>query len=333
MRGLAESTDACRAEFLKLVVSNGDDYRIIGASVWLLDRRDAVFVLRFGDIDPGVVDLSLDVVFLQFANDVDYLGVAEVRTIFLEGQAKHKNACAVHLNTAFGHGFNQLGYNIGAHAVIEPAPGENDFRVVADGLGFVGKVVRINTDTMSAHKPGTEWQEIPFGACGLQHGLGVDTHFIEDEGEFVDQRDIDVALGVLDDLGRFRNLDAGCFVGTDGDDLVVDRIDQIGHFRRGTCCHFFDSSDAMLLVARVDTLRAVAGVEILVELEAGEFFEDGNAIFFGGARVDRRFVNDDITLLEYLADGFRGFDQRGQVGLVVPVDGSGHGDDEAVALP
>ena len=84
----------------------------------------------------------------------------------------------------------------------------------------------------------------------------------------------------------------------------------------------------MFFVARVDALRAVTRVEILVELQAGEFFEDGNAVLFGGTRVDRRFVDDDIALLEYLADGFRGLDQRGEVRLVVLVDGRGHGDDE-----
>ena len=88
----------------------------------------------------------------------------------------------------------------------------------------------------------------------------------------------------------------------------------------------------MFLVARVDALGAVAGVEVDVELEAGELFEDRDAVFFGGAGVHRGFVDDDVALLEHLADGLGGLDQRGEVGLLVLVDGGGDGDDEAVVV-
>ena len=43
---------------------------------------------------------------------------------------------------------------------------------------------------------------------GLQHFLGVDAEAVEDQRELVDQRDVDVALRVLDDLGGLGHLDA-----------------------------------------------------------------------------------------------------------------------------
>src|SRR5690606_19154724 len=92
-----------------------------------------------------------------------------------------------------------------------------------------------------------------------------------------------------------------------------------------------DGGDAVLLVARVDALGAVAGKEVLVEPEAGVLFEDGNAVFLGSAGVHRGFVDDDVALLEHLADGFTGLDQRAQGGPLVLVDGRGDGDDVDVA--
>ncbi|MCY1414351.1 hypothetical protein D9M71_297980 [compost metagenome] len=87
----------------------------------------------------------------------------------------------------------------------------------------------------------------------------------------------------------------------------------------------------MLLVAGVDALGAVAGEEVDVELQAGGLFQYRHAVFLGGAGVDGGFIDDDVALLEHLADAFRGLDQRGEVGLVVLVDWGGHGDDEHVA--
>lgn len=87
----------------------------------------------------------------------------------------------------------------------------------------------------------------------------------------------------------------------------------------------------MLLVARVDALRAVAGVEVLVELEAGELLEDRDAVFLSGAGVYRGFIDDDVALLQDLANGLGGLDQRGEIGALVLVDRRWDGDDEDIA--
>ena len=55
---------------------------------------------------------------------------------------------------------------------------------------------------------GAEWQEIPLGAGRQQHFLGVYADALKDHRELVDQRDVDIALGILDDLGRLGDLDA-----------------------------------------------------------------------------------------------------------------------------
>ncbi|MNQ39636.1 hypothetical protein D3C85_532630 [compost metagenome] len=117
-----------------------------------------------------------------------------------------------------------------------------------------------------------------------------------------------------------------------GDDLLVQLVDQFGDFGRGAGRHLLDGADAVFLVARVDALGAVARVEIHVELQARHAFQHRHAIFFGGAGIHGGFIDDDVAALEHRADRFAGLDQRGQVGLLVFVDGGGNGHDEHVRL-
>ena len=80
--------------------------------------------------------------------------------------------------------------------------------MVADLLRLVGQVVRIDADAVAADQAGAERQEVPLGAGRLQHFQGVDAELVEQDRQVVDQGDVEVALGVLDHLGRFGDLDA-----------------------------------------------------------------------------------------------------------------------------
>jgi len=42
------------------------------------------------------------------------------------------------------------------------ASGKNDLRMIADFLGFLNKVIRINRDTVTSHQPGAIIMKIPF---------------------------------------------------------------------------------------------------------------------------------------------------------------------------
>ena len=63
------------------------------------------------------------------------------------------------------------GGHIGAHAVVDSPPGEDHLGVVAEFLRLVGEIVGIDADAMPADQAGTERQEIPLGAGGLEHFL------------------------------------------------------------------------------------------------------------------------------------------------------------------
>ena len=200
--------------------------------------------------------------------------------------------------------------------------------MIADHFRLVGQIVGIDADAMAADQARTERQEIPLGAGRFQHFQRVDADFVENDGKFVHQRDIQITLGVFDHLGRFRDLDAGRAVDACGDDRFI----QLGNQFQGVGIvaghHLGDGRQGAFLVARIDTLRREADVEIFFPLQAGMFFENGNADFFGRARIHGRLENDDGAFFHVQANRLAGAGQRREVGIVGFVDRSRHGDND-----
>ncbi|MNG14266.1 hypothetical protein D3C84_980040 [compost metagenome] len=71
------------------------------------------------------------------------------------------------MNAALKHAFDELRHHIGTHTVVEAPACKDDFRVVADAFCFVGQVIGIDSNTVTAYQPWTEWQEVPLGARSL----------------------------------------------------------------------------------------------------------------------------------------------------------------------
>ena len=134
---LAERTDPVRPHGAELLVRHGQDDGVVAARLRLGDRRDAVFMLGLFHVNPRVVYVDGDIVVGELAHDVDDAGVAQIRAVFLEGQAHHQHARAFDVDAALQHRLDQLRHHIGAHAVVEAPAGEDDLRVIADRLGLV----------------------------------------------------------------------------------------------------------------------------------------------------------------------------------------------------
>ena len=94
-----------------------------------------------------------------------------------------------------------------AHAVVDAPPGEDNLGVVAGELCLVREVIRVHADAVPADEARPERQEVPLRAGGLQHLVSLDPQPLEDDRKLVDERDIEVALRVLDHLGRFGDFD------------------------------------------------------------------------------------------------------------------------------
>jgi len=290
-------------------------------------------VLGFGRVDPRVIDVDLGMVATQFAHDVYDLGVAQVWAAFLEGETEDQDSRIDHLHLASRHELDDFVGHIAGHAVVDAAAGEDDFGVVADFLRLVREVIGINPDAVAADQAGTKGQEVPLAAGGFEDFESVYAEAMEYQREFIHQSDVEVALGVLNDLCRFGYLDGTGLVRAGGDDAAIQGIDKVGDFRSRAGGDLLDGGQAVLLVAGVDALGAVAGKEIAIEAQTGMFFQQGNANFFGGAGIDGGFVDDDGALGHDLANRFRCLDQGIEVRPLGIVDRGGHGDDEDAAIP
>ncbi len=184
---------------------------------------------------------------------------------------------------------------------------------------------------MAADQAGPERQEVPLAAGRVQHILGIDAEPIEDQRQLVDQGDVDVALDVLDHLGGFGHADRRCRPRACGDDALVQGIDHRGDLGRRAGGDLADVRQPPLAVARVDPLRAVTAIEILVEAQPRPFLEQGDADFLGGTGIDRGFIDHDVAALEQAGNQGTGAAQRRQIGLLMRIDRGRHGHDVHIA--
>ena len=124
----------------------------------------------------------------------------------------------------------------------------------ADRLGLVGQVIGIDADAVAADEARAEGLEVPFGAGGLKHLSCFKSKLLEQHGQLVDERDIHVALNVLDDFGGLGDADRVRSMRACGDHRGIDCVDEIGHFRSRARGNLHDVGETMGLVAGIDAL-------------------------------------------------------------------------------
>jgi len=185
---------------------------------------------------------------------------------------------------------------------------------------------------VAADEAGTEVQEVPLRAGSLEDLERVDAHAVEDDGELVHERDVEVALRVLDDLGRFGHLDGARAVDARLHDGAVNFGQQVGRGLVGAGNDLRDGFELVHLVAGVDALRRVAHGEVRAVFEAAVLLHDRHADFFGQPRVDRGLVADDNALGHVGAHGVARAHDGSEIRRVVAVDGRGNGHDDDGAV-
>ena len=139
---------------------------------------------------------------------------------------------------------------------------------------------------------------------------------LENQGQLVHERDVEIALGVFDHLGGLGDLDGGRAMNAGRHDRSVDVSDNIERLRILRRDHLHDRLEAVLLVAGIDALGRISDREIDAGLQARDLLEDRNAFFLDRAGIDRRFVDDDIALLERAADRARCRNHRAEIGPI-----------------
>src|ERR1051325_6857573 len=74
---------------------------------------------------------------------------------------------------------------------------------MANRCRLMSQIIWVNSDTMTSHKTRRKWQKIPLSASCVEHVVNRQSHFSEYHSDFVDKRDIDVALCIFNYFCRF----------------------------------------------------------------------------------------------------------------------------------
>lgn len=308
-----------------LVGHCGNHCVVAHALVELVGDFDAIFAADSLGVGPRVIDRDAQAVFTEGADDVDDLGIAHVGAVLLEGEAENQNLAVENLDAFLKHELHNAVGDIGAHAVVHAASGEDDLGVVAVALRTLGEIVGVYSDAVAADKSGLERKEVPFRRGGLEDIGGVDAHEGEDLRELVDESDIDVALRVLDDLGGLGDLDRRGEMGSGRYDARIYPVDIFANLRCRAGGHLADLLHGVELVARIDALGRIAGEEVGVEFQAADLLDHGDTLVFGDAGIDGRLIDDDIARSDDASDCLAGSVERREVGIIVLVDGCGNG--------
>ena len=131
--------------------------------------------------------------------------------------------------------------------------------------GFPGEVVWVQRDAVSAQtRTRVERLEAVWFGFGCVHNLPhADAHFV---AQLVDQTDVDVAVGVLQNLLHLGNCRAGNLIDLALQHCAVHRCDDLGSILADGADDLWSIFGFINQVSRIDTLRREAQVEILSAL-------------------------------------------------------------------
>ena len=175
--------------------------------------------------------------------------------------------------------------------------------MVTEFVGLPGEVVGVDADAVAADEARLELEEVPLGAGRFEHLEGVDADAVKNDAELVDQGDVDVALGVLNDLGCLGHADAAGAVCARLDHEVV----SLGHdIQRRVIArpnHLHDGLNGVDFVSGIDALGAVGDKKVDPHLQPADFLQDRYAVFFGAAGIHGALIHDHIALFQGLSHG------------------------------
>ena len=155
-----------------------------------------------------------------------------------------------------------------------------------------------------------------------------EAELVEDHRHFVDEGDIDVALGVLDHFGRLGGPDALGGMDLTAVDGAIDRRQPLGDLRRLARDDLDDAIDGVQAIAGVDALGRIAHEKVDPRLKPGGRGDRGAADLLGDAGIDGALEHHDGALRDHAADHAAGRAHGGEVRPLVLGDRRRHGGDE-----
>ena len=207
--------------------------------------------------------MHLNAIRLQLIDDVNDLGIAQIATVLLERQSQNIDFGTFDVATAGDHVLDGLLGDELPHAIIDTPASQDDLRVVAQHLCLVSQVVGIHANAVAANQAWFETQKVPFGPRCFKHLGGINAHLVKNDGQLVHQRNIQIALGILDHLCSLGCLDAGGPVNPRHNDGFIQLGYLVQGLRRIARHNLENLGQRMLFVTRIDTLRRVTHKKVL----------------------------------------------------------------------
>ena len=166
-------------------------------------------------------------------------------------------------------------------------------------------------------------EAVGLGLGGVDDLPDVDAHTVAENGQLVDQADVDVAVGVFQNLLHLRHRRGGNRGDVPVQNGPVDHGDDL-HGVLSNGAHDLGGVAGLIdEVARIDALGGEAQVKVLPALEAAALLQDGLQELFRGAGVGGGLQDDDGAPGQVLGNGDGGVPDIADVGLLVLVQGVG----------
>ena len=208
---------------------------------------------------------------------------------------------------------------------------------------FPRQIERIDRDAMAAESGARiERHEAEgLGGRGVDHFPDVHAHAQAEHFQFVDQRDVDAAEDIFQQLGHFRGA-RGADRNHLGNDRRVDRLRRAAAGWVDAANDLGNLRQAELLVAGIFAFRRESQEEVaghVFVLRAGgdgalqpALFENGQHQFFGGAGIRRGFEHHQLAALQVRLDHDRGVFHVAQIGFAALIEWRRNADDDGVGI-
>ncbi len=269
---------------------------------------------EFEEFEGGTFAGVIDIFFVGHAEDAD-AAVADGFADIIQKVGDSADDISGHERVDFAGQFDEAG----AHAIASGEPAE---------------VEGVDGDTVSTEAwSGVEGLEAEgFGFCGIDNFPDIDAHAVEQHFEFVDEGDVDGAIGVFEDLAGFG--DFGVVNADDFDDgVTVEVCGEVTGMLIGAANDLWDPRRGVVGVAWVFAFGAEGCEVIATAAESGGIVvEDGDEYVAGGGGVGGTFKDDKLSGAQDASDGVPGGFNELEVRVAGFVEGCGDTDEECVGF-
>ena len=188
-------------------------------------------------------------------------------------------------------------------------------------FGFISKVVRVNTNTVTADKSRAETKCVPLSIHALNNFVCVDTHAVKYHSKLVHKSNVYITLAVLDNLNRFCGLDIGYRICTNLDNKVIDSFNFFKSFGIATRNNFLDVFKSVNLVSGVNSFGRITNLKINTALQTGLTLNDRQTYIFGYTGINGGLKDYNRAFGQIPTNDFTCTDNGSKIGSVVLING------------